>query len=402
MKRNINLIQALKDNNLINIKEILRTSSPNVQEYDKSALMLAIELNNLDAIELLLESKLIKVNAQNQQGITALHLAVQKNNPLICAMLIKKQADYYICDHDQKQPFDYLSTDISIHQPLKTQNRDFIRDIFYHGGFRKSDLEEKVLVMHGDYKLKVHEKYSQNFIEKAKKMNTLYHRNTSEYFKERNKYLNHTIIKYLSIIKHTKYAKNILKYLKPNVNFFLNKEHILLKLLQNENANLLQAIKETNTTFNFSLENKNKKNIIHNILDVDNYSFVKQLNNKDILNFLIDNLKKNNALEQVDENGMVPFFYLNAFDNQNNFDFVFKIISETNLFDIHKKFKTKGVYDQPISFIEVIEKLNNDYNCQKKYASFSNFYEKVKAFDEKKRLDDLIQINNTNKNKVKI
>src|SRR5579875_2579051 len=185
MKRDIKLLHAIEEGNVASVKNILRTSSPNVQDHDKSALMLAIEHNNLDIIDILINNKLLKINAQNKEGLTALHLAVKKNNPIMVGMLLMYGANCYIKDNNKKRAYDYLSTiQVLSHQTSKVQNKNFIFDFFYHSGFRDKGVDEP-LPEPIESKKKVRQDYNENFIKKAHKMYELYENTPKEYLQQR-------------------------------------------------------------------------------------------------------------------------------------------------------------------------------------------------------------------------
>lgn len=48
-----------------------------------------------------------KINLPNAQGKTALHIAAQKGNKIIIQILLDKEADLNIKDHQGKTPLDY-------------------------------------------------------------------------------------------------------------------------------------------------------------------------------------------------------------------------------------------------------------------------------------------------------
>lgn len=61
------------------------------------------------------ETNLEKINLQNAQGLTALHIAAQKGNKIIIKILLDKKADLSIKDHQGKTPLDYTDA-----QEIKT------------------------------------------------------------------------------------------------------------------------------------------------------------------------------------------------------------------------------------------------------------------------------------------
>jgi ankyrin repeat protein len=64
------------------------------------------------------ENNLENINLQNVQGLTALHIAVQKGNKDIVEILLEKKADLNIKDHQGKTPLDYAD-DKQIHKLLR-------------------------------------------------------------------------------------------------------------------------------------------------------------------------------------------------------------------------------------------------------------------------------------------
>lgn len=406
MKKDIKLLEAIENKDLLLIEEILKISSPNVQNHDKSALMLAIEHDNFDAMEMLLNHKLLKINAQNKEGLTALHLAVKKNNPLMIAMLSYHGADYYIKDNSKKRPYDYLSEFSHLgHQTLKKQNKEIIHELFYHSGFRAKKVDEP-LIENPATKKKVKKEFNQNFINKAQNMYELYENNNKEYLKQRSKYLNHTIIKYLHFVSNIEYAKNLIKYLKPNLNFFkenenLEQEHIFLNLIKNPSTNILKAIVDVNACIDLTNTNNKKETLLHAIINNSHYGF-EFVNNKqytfdEFSSFLRNQLKKTNVLEYEDKDKIIPFAYLNAYHHEKIFELVFKLITEDKLFDINKKHYY--FHNKSHSFLEMLEGKSNSDLINSKLV---NFCENLKAFDEKERLEKSITLDEVKMKSTKV
>ena len=100
------LLQAINDDDLESVKTVLEEQA-NATICDKkgnSLLMLAIANGKENIIQYLLTIKDIDINAQNNEGSTALIEAIEKNNATLVTQLINKGANVNIADKNGFTP----------------------------------------------------------------------------------------------------------------------------------------------------------------------------------------------------------------------------------------------------------------------------------------------------------
>jgi hypothetical protein len=390
MKKENLLIKAIKGHNLTQIKEALTDSSVNIYEENKSALMVAIEYDNLEAMMLLLNSKTLKVNSQNNKGMSALHLATQKNNPIMVAMLLLKKADYYITNHNNETAFNCLSK-------ANKGSIKLITDLFYQSGFRQDGINEEAK-KHYKKNSKITTNNNEVFINNAVKMFTLYQTNKENYFNKRNELLSNTIVKYLKITDNQQHVTEILKYIKPKLNIYETNQHLLISLIQNTKYDIVKAINDSGYIFDFTVTNQYHENIMHNLCNIS-HMFNLPIEKKEFNEYIINNIKKYSLLEKEDKNGLIPLFNLKNYSSQSMFDLLSEIIIQEKIFDINKKYNIDIKNNKKISFLEFLnEKMINSHS----HYNMVSFYEKMISFNEKQRLENQVDEKIRLNKKVKI
>jgi len=89
----MDLIEAVKSNDIDNVRRLLLDDNIdiNIREddyYGYTALMWAIDRQNIEIINLLLNNNIIDINAKNNYGDTALMWAINKQNIEIINLLL--------------------------------------------------------------------------------------------------------------------------------------------------------------------------------------------------------------------------------------------------------------------------------------------------------------------------
>lgn len=106
-----NLRQAIKENDLEKLRELIATFGPNAVVYSKSGDTLlhyacyACEEENPDVVRILIEAG-VDVDAKNVSGATALHIACFNGHVNSIRLLLEHGADVGIIDINDLTPFD--------------------------------------------------------------------------------------------------------------------------------------------------------------------------------------------------------------------------------------------------------------------------------------------------------
>ena len=120
-KLNIKLIDAIYGNNLKAMtKYILKGADVNCSYNHESPIIIAINLNNIDAIRLLIESGADINKASSAQFHTPIIFAIEQENTEIIKLLINEGANLYFERLDNKNVLEY-----AVYNFLKSQNHNF-------------------------------------------------------------------------------------------------------------------------------------------------------------------------------------------------------------------------------------------------------------------------------------
>lgn len=135
----MNLIEAVKKNNVAEVKELVKAEDVNLKDkYGCNALYYAAELGNSEVVDILLAAK-IKVNEQNILGATPLMRTVIRGNNEIVRKLLKAGADPNTSDKDGYT---------SVHMAALKSNLELLELLVEYGGEIKARTNYDSTILH--------------------------------------------------------------------------------------------------------------------------------------------------------------------------------------------------------------------------------------------------------------
>ena len=376
------LIKAIYMQNINKIKELLeKGENPNISLMDGiTPLHIAINKKNEKIIEYLLKYNANPNSKTIIEGKTPVHLAVINNsNEMIIGLLVEYGGSFEIIDNNNKTPMDYINN---------LDTFDIINNLL--NGKKKNNIIE---ISNDEFSssLKIFETISTE---------------------------NDIIINNNTIYTDSSEKKNNKKNIDNND---LNKDYFINKESNNLKKNLLDNYESSSELKSASKENINPNNCNYDILSSSiniqkiksNFNKNKQEISRKITkrrtkSTLSELIQKNISLSLKSDNNLSNFIRINN-KPKIIFDNILNLNSDNN--DIINHRKSKSINNITINRLNIKNNKNNDALFQKNIINYSSsMIDKTKIFDNNELIkiigneknDPLMKNNNNSRNKTKL